>query len=216
MADMHIVRRNSPKVYTTSSCHISYFPLQVITMLHDGDANNLVDPQLHGELTHKKFIPRVGATMVRMAWPGGGGEGHDDAGAGTASAVGAGEGHGGAGAGTASAASAGTASTAGAGTASTAAVTASTARRRACEWVGAAGGRHGRGEARARRWAGGRRGVGRARRRADGAAASGRRRADGGVRESEMRERRRKENPWAVYFSSLLSARDLVLGKDFF
>jgi hypothetical protein len=27
MADMHTVRINSPKVYTTSSCHISYFPL---------------------------------------------------------------------------------------------------------------------------------------------------------------------------------------------
>jgi hypothetical protein len=53
--------------------------------------------------------------------------------------------------------------------------------------------------------------------RGDGqAAASGRRRADGGVRESEMRERRRKENPQAVYFSSLPSARDLALGKDFF
>jgi hypothetical protein len=50
MADMHTVRSNSPKVYTTSSCHISYFPLQAITMLHDGDANNLVDPQLHGDL----------------------------------------------------------------------------------------------------------------------------------------------------------------------
>ena len=50
MADMHTVTKNSPKVYTTSSCHISYFPLQVITMLHDGDANNLVDPQLHGYL----------------------------------------------------------------------------------------------------------------------------------------------------------------------
>jgi hypothetical protein len=50
MADMHTARRNSPKVYTTSSCHISYFPLQAITMLHDGDANNLVDPQLHGDL----------------------------------------------------------------------------------------------------------------------------------------------------------------------
>jgi hypothetical protein len=37
-------------MYTTSSCHISYFPLQAITMLHDGDANNLVDLQLHGEL----------------------------------------------------------------------------------------------------------------------------------------------------------------------
>jgi hypothetical protein len=98
MADMHTVRRNSPKVYTTSSCHISYFPLQAITMLHDGDANNLVDPQLHGELTHKKFIPRVGATMVRVVWPGGGGEGHNGAGAGTASAAGADEGHDGAGA----------------------------------------------------------------------------------------------------------------------
>jgi hypothetical protein len=31
MADMHTVRRNSPKVYTTSSCHISYFSFQAIT-----------------------------------------------------------------------------------------------------------------------------------------------------------------------------------------
>jgi hypothetical protein len=31
-----------------------------------------------------------------------------------------------------------------------------------------------------------------------------------------MTERRRKENPRAVYFSSLPSARDLALGKDFF
>jgi hypothetical protein len=70
-------------------------------MLHDGDANNLVDQQLHGELTHKKCIPRVGRRWY--AWPGGGGEGHDeghdDAGAGTASAAGAGEGHGGRGCG---------------------------------------------------------------------------------------------------------------------
>jgi hypothetical protein len=57
---------------------------------------------------------------------------------------------------------------------------------------------------------------GRARRRADDAAATGLRRADGGVRESEMRERMRKEKPRAVYFSSLPSARDLALGKDFF
>jgi hypothetical protein len=89
MADMHTVRKNSPKVYTTSSCHISYFPLQAITMLHDGDANNLVDQQLHGELTHKKCIPRVGATMVRVAgrrWRGARrgarrcGRGHDERG----------------------------------------------------------------------------------------------------------------------------------------
>ena len=56
MADMHTVRRNSPKVYTTSSCHISYFPLQAITMLHDGDANNLVDLQLHGEFNLEEAI----------------------------------------------------------------------------------------------------------------------------------------------------------------
>ena len=56
MADMHTVRKNSPKVYTTSSCHISYFPLQAITMLHDGDANNLVDPQLHGEFNLEEAI----------------------------------------------------------------------------------------------------------------------------------------------------------------
>jgi hypothetical protein len=72
------------------------------------------------------------------------------------------------------------------------------------------GGRHGRGEGRARGWAAGHSSRG------AGAAASGRRRADGGVRESEMRERRRKEKPRAVYFSSLPSARDLALGKDFF
>nr|ACF85019.1 unknown [Zea mays] len=50
-------RRNSPKVYTTNSCHVSYFPLQAITtMLHDGDVNSLVDPQLHGEFNLEEAL----------------------------------------------------------------------------------------------------------------------------------------------------------------
>jgi hypothetical protein len=64
---------------------------------------------------------------------------------------------------------------------------------------------------------------GRTARRGAGAAAGGRRGGErttargwrGAVRESEMRERRRKENP-QVYFSYLPSARDLALDKDFF
>ena len=59
----------------------------------------------------------------------------------------------------------------------------------------------------ARGWRGGGR---TARRRVDGGA-----RMAGAVRESEMREGRRKVLH-AVYFSSLPSARDLALGKDFF
>lgn len=50
-------RRNSPKVYTTNSCHVSYFPLQAITtMLHDGDVNSLVDPRLHGEFNLEEAL----------------------------------------------------------------------------------------------------------------------------------------------------------------
>ncbi|WVZ50297.1 hypothetical protein U9M48_001564 [Paspalum notatum var. saurae] len=49
-------RRNSPKVYTTSSFHISYFPVQAISMLHAGDMSSLVDPQLHGDFSLEEAI----------------------------------------------------------------------------------------------------------------------------------------------------------------
>jgi hypothetical protein len=49
-------RRNSPKVYTTSSYHTSYFPLQAISMLRDGDVTSLVDPQLGGEFNLEEAI----------------------------------------------------------------------------------------------------------------------------------------------------------------
>ncbi|XP_039776495.1 G-type lectin S-receptor-like serine/threonine-protein kinase At2g19130 [Panicum virgatum] len=49
-------RRNSPEVYTTSSFHISYFPVQAICMLHAGDMSSLVDPQLHGDFRLEEAI----------------------------------------------------------------------------------------------------------------------------------------------------------------
>jgi hypothetical protein len=64
----------------------------------------------------------------------------------------------------------------------------------------------------ARGWRGGD-GEGLARRRADGAAASRRRRTDGSER---VREKEGERFSAGVYFSSLSSARDLALDKDFF
>ncbi|KAJ1261298.1 hypothetical protein BS78_09G018000 [Paspalum vaginatum] len=42
-------RRNSPEVYTSNSYHASYFPVQAINKLHEGDVGSLVDPQLQGD-----------------------------------------------------------------------------------------------------------------------------------------------------------------------
>ncbi|XP_062179256.1 G-type lectin S-receptor-like serine/threonine-protein kinase At2g19130 [Phragmites australis] len=42
-------RRNSLEVYTSSNYHGSYFPVQAINKLHEGDVLSLVDPQLHGD-----------------------------------------------------------------------------------------------------------------------------------------------------------------------
>ena len=39
-------RRNSPNEYTSDNYHVSYFPVQAINKLHEGDVRNLVDPQL--------------------------------------------------------------------------------------------------------------------------------------------------------------------------
>jgi hypothetical protein len=64
----------------------------------------------------------------------------------------------------------------------------------------------------ARGWRGGD-GEGLARRRADGAAASRRWRVDGSER---VREKEGERFSAGVYFSSLPSARDLALDKDFF
>ena len=41
--------RNSPQVHTGNSCHVSYFPVQVINKLHEGDLQSLVDPELQGD-----------------------------------------------------------------------------------------------------------------------------------------------------------------------
>ncbi|KAJ1276413.1 hypothetical protein BS78_05G212800 [Paspalum vaginatum] len=49
-------RRNSPEVHTTSSYHISYFPVQAISMFHAGDVSSLVDPQLHGDFSLEEAI----------------------------------------------------------------------------------------------------------------------------------------------------------------
>ena len=41
--------RNSPQVHTGNSCHVSYFPVQVINKLHEGDLQSLVDLELQGD-----------------------------------------------------------------------------------------------------------------------------------------------------------------------
>jgi hypothetical protein len=48
-------RRNSPKVYTNNSYHTAYFPVQAINKLHEGHAQSLVDPQLHGDFDLEEF-----------------------------------------------------------------------------------------------------------------------------------------------------------------
>jgi hypothetical protein len=41
-------RRNAPEVHSGSSCHVEYFPVRASRKLHEGDAQTLMDPQLHG------------------------------------------------------------------------------------------------------------------------------------------------------------------------
>ncbi|PUZ63728.1 hypothetical protein GQ55_3G090900 [Panicum hallii var. hallii] len=42
-------RRNSPEVHSSSGYHVTYFPVQAISKLHDGDLQSLMDPQLQGD-----------------------------------------------------------------------------------------------------------------------------------------------------------------------
>ncbi|XP_062180048.1 G-type lectin S-receptor-like serine/threonine-protein kinase At2g19130 [Phragmites australis] len=48
--------RNSHEVYTSSSCHVAYFPVQAINKLHEGDVQSLVDPQLHGDFNLEEAV----------------------------------------------------------------------------------------------------------------------------------------------------------------
>uniref|UniRef100_A0A0D9XB99 Receptor-like serine/threonine-protein kinase n=1 Tax=Leersia perrieri TaxID=77586 RepID=A0A0D9XB99_9ORYZ len=41
--------RNSPKSETSDNSCVAYFPVQVISMLHEGDVRSLVDTKLHGD-----------------------------------------------------------------------------------------------------------------------------------------------------------------------
>ncbi|CAN6340235.1 unnamed protein product [Urochloa humidicola] len=43
-------KRNTPEVNSKSSYHVTFFPVQAISKLHEGDLQSLVDPQLHGDL----------------------------------------------------------------------------------------------------------------------------------------------------------------------
>ncbi|CAN6336128.1 unnamed protein product [Urochloa humidicola] len=43
-------KRNTPEVNSKSNYHITFFPVQAISKLHEGDLQSLVDPQLHGDL----------------------------------------------------------------------------------------------------------------------------------------------------------------------
>ena len=42
-------RRNSPEAHTDSNDHVEYFPMRVISKLHGGDMQSLVDPRLHDD-----------------------------------------------------------------------------------------------------------------------------------------------------------------------
>ncbi|KAJ1270695.1 hypothetical protein BS78_06G071400 [Paspalum vaginatum] len=44
-------RRNASVVHTSNTCHVAYFPVQVINKLHEGDVQSLVDPKLHGDFS---------------------------------------------------------------------------------------------------------------------------------------------------------------------
>ncbi|KAL6888680.1 hypothetical protein ACP4OV_009706 [Aristida adscensionis] len=41
-------RRNAPEIHSGSNYHVEYFPVRAIRMLHEGDVQSLMDPQLHG------------------------------------------------------------------------------------------------------------------------------------------------------------------------
>ncbi|KAG0516631.1 hypothetical protein BDA96_09G019900 [Sorghum bicolor] len=43
-------KRNTPEVFSKSSYHVAYFPVQAIRKLHEGDLQSLVDPQLQEDL----------------------------------------------------------------------------------------------------------------------------------------------------------------------
>jgi serine/threonine protein kinase len=43
-------KRNTPEVFSKSSYHVAYFPVQAIRKLHEGDLKSLVDPQLQEDL----------------------------------------------------------------------------------------------------------------------------------------------------------------------
>uniref|UniRef100_A0A0D9W1R5 non-specific serine/threonine protein kinase n=1 Tax=Leersia perrieri TaxID=77586 RepID=A0A0D9W1R5_9ORYZ len=51
-------RRNSAQEYISDSCHVSYFPVQAIEKLHQGDVRNLVDPRLHDDCNSEE-VERV-------------------------------------------------------------------------------------------------------------------------------------------------------------
>ncbi|CAN6326479.1 unnamed protein product [Urochloa humidicola] len=42
-------KRNTPEENSKSSYHVTFFPVQAISKLHEGDLQSLVDPQLHGD-----------------------------------------------------------------------------------------------------------------------------------------------------------------------
>ncbi|XP_020170643.1 G-type lectin S-receptor-like serine/threonine-protein kinase At2g19130 [Aegilops tauschii subsp. strangulata] len=42
-------RRNASVVHTNSNDHVTFFPVQAINKLHEGDVQSLVDPELHGD-----------------------------------------------------------------------------------------------------------------------------------------------------------------------
>nr|ACS49656.1 S-domain receptor-like protein kinase family-1 [Oryza ridleyi] len=47
-------RRNLSEAYTSNNYHFDYFPVQAISKLHEGDLQNLLDPELHGDFNFEE------------------------------------------------------------------------------------------------------------------------------------------------------------------
>jgi hypothetical protein len=49
-------RRNSPEVHSSNGYHVTYFPVQAVDRLHEGDLQNLMDPQLQGDFNLQEAV----------------------------------------------------------------------------------------------------------------------------------------------------------------
>ncbi|KQK23765.1 hypothetical protein BRADI_1g75950v3, partial [Brachypodium distachyon] len=60
-------RRNSPEAYSGSGDHVEYFPVRAISILHGGNVQGLVDPQLHGQfdLEQAELVAKVALWCIQ-------------------------------------------------------------------------------------------------------------------------------------------------------